>query len=884
MVISVLFVSAIQTLISSDLARKNVQLQNELQACRVKVIRDGVKIEIKSSECVVGDILFLKAGMEIPVDGYVLESSNLVCDESSFTNEVELAEKAPVEFCIKVRHKIKQEGRMNSASVKEIPSPVVLSGSTITEGEGMMVVACVGKHTAKNRIFDYSMKGDMEETLLHRKSMNIAEYIGRFGLVFILLALIASIINSVLLARGNSWQPMHTRLITQAFLTAAAQVLAVIPENLIYTLQASDLYCCKQLIQKGVLARSFQACEILGYLDAICIIEDSVFTDDNFSINWLWNEQAFEIQGEVDHANTLINTRSKKLFISVIKSTIDLTSKSGTDQALERLFDKFKFTWDDLYRNTSFKVKFRNQEQPNNKVTALALSDDFNLLVVRCDIEGLLSRCTTLFQLQSSTKTYINQDLRREIEAELRALERRGGKIFGFAFKEIDLHEIRLIGDSADDVDLQEMTLLCIVGMEKPVRKNVSLTNEKLQKAGIPVILSSSGTINEAKSIARQTSILPPEDSSEVLGAIFSGDYFLEKVTDPIEFSNNRNNTQIVIKKEEMDQIYKHLAVLYQSTPESINALVLGLKQKGHTIALVGGGVANIQAIKNSDLCVSLPNQGLNIINDTARIKLLNNEFSAMIDGILFSRQVKEGVRRGLQFQMVVINVICLVLFISSATIAEAILSPIQIIWIYVAVDILNTVAAYKEAIIKKELTEVTSNKNDFLVDRKMAKHIVAQTLFITGMMMIFIFAGHKFLPDEISTDAALVNVDNDRYLVKAGIINASHDAWPYSNEQKPSRHYTYCFNVLFMMFMGHFIGCRGVNDEWNTFALLFKTPALAIAFITCFLLHVIIVTFGSRSFRLANWVGFFNEGIRHQRLADMYELWIDDLAIRIHY
>ena len=858
-IIAVIMLAIVQAGISAHHSKSLTNLKNDLQASRVKVMRDGVSIEIRSSDLVVGDILTITSGMELPVDGFVIRSEDLMCDESSFTGELDLMAKASLQKCLAVRNKIKKQGRMNCAPINEIPSPVLVSGSMITFGSGIMLVGCVGKATAKNRILELALKSSDDETNLQRKMAKIAEDIGRVGVVFSLLSMIATIINTVLLPGIGEWRPIHSRLITQAFLTAVSQLVAVIPANLVNAVHAADLFCSKQLIHKGVLAKNFHACEVLSEIDAICTLDCNALTYKNSHVNWIWNKNTHEISADKkSNYDSFVSHRCTELFLTVLASTIDKVAKLDVEVAIHRYL--LEQGTDIIKIRDMASLKSRVEDDLNyEQVSVIVETPMGNVLIMRCLAEDMLHRCHDMLDLDQNKISLLDAELRREVEAEFRFLERLGGKAYGFAFKELDKYSARFMEDSIDEVDLQDMTFCCFVGTNKPVKPHARESIEAFQKVGIPVILASENSMSQAKSIARKSGILPPEDSSEVLAAIFSGDYFIEKVTESKESFMDTlpiKRASIVIKKDEMDRIYRHLAVLYEANVESIHTLVVALKHQGHTVALVGGTAPHALAIRESNLGVCLSGQGVNLLNQNARISLINDDFSKLLEAVKLGRNIKDSARRALQFQLVVILVLCIVILVGSVTIIEPVVSPIQIIWIYIVVDILNSVAAYKETMVKTKLTEQASQRKDFMINRKIAKHVICQTIFISGMMMIFIFAGHRFLWDEITKDYDLIIVQKDgSKSIRLGIFNFGSNPWPSSNELLPSRHYTYCFNALFMMLMGHFVGCRGIRDEWNTVCLLFRTPALLLSFFGVIVIQFVIVTFGSRAFRLAPWV-----------------------------
>ena len=142
----------------------------------------------------VGDIVQINEGMDIPADGFILDASEILCDESSMTGETEPLKKLVLADCLKKRNEIISEGTKKDVNYHSIPSPVLLSGSRVLQGEGKFVVIVVGPKSCLGRI-QSKLEQEIESTPLQQKLEHLARGIGKFGLYSAIVIFIVLIIR-----------------------------------------------------------------------------------------------------------------------------------------------------------------------------------------------------------------------------------------------------------------------------------------------------------------------------------------------------------------------------------------------------------------------------------------------------------------------------------------------------------------------------------------------------------------------------------------------------------------------------------------------------------------------------------------------------------------
>jgi len=201
---------------------------------KVLAIRDGKSVELKYAQILVGDVIKIFEGMGIPCDGYVIQSNELSSDESAMTGETDPIKKGNLHTCIDKRNELKESGEANLSAPHKVPSPILLSGTKVMQGEGYFVVIVVGKDCAIGKIRAKISTDEAQATPLQKKLETISEDIGKFGLyaaiATVLVLSIIFIFNSL-----RSSQPFEFKSLTALldyFIIGVTIVVVAIPEGL----------------------------------------------------------------------------------------------------------------------------------------------------------------------------------------------------------------------------------------------------------------------------------------------------------------------------------------------------------------------------------------------------------------------------------------------------------------------------------------------------------------------------------------------------------------------------------------------------------------------------------------------------------------------------
>lgn len=272
MIIAVIIVSSVTAINDLQKQKQFADLNNVADSKKVlNVIRDGKTLEIHQSEVMVGDLVLLREGMQLPADGLLVKESEVLCDESAMTGETDPLKKETMIGCISKRDQIIAEGGKNSASHHDVPSPIVMSGTKVLCGEGMFLVLLVGENTCEGKIGVLLRQGGVEVTPLQQKLETIANDIGKFGLISAILIFFILILRfTIERIIDNNFETKHIIEILKFFILGVAVIVMAIPEGLPLSVTISLAFSVKRMLNDMNLVRKLQACETMGGANMIC--------------------------------------------------------------------------------------------------------------------------------------------------------------------------------------------------------------------------------------------------------------------------------------------------------------------------------------------------------------------------------------------------------------------------------------------------------------------------------------------------------------------------------------------------------------------------------------------------------------------------------------
>lgn len=839
----------------------------------IKVIRDGEETEIRTIHCLVGDLVKLQGGDQVAADGILLQGFSVGSDESAMTGETDILEKESLATCINVRNEVLAENEKKS--IHDVPSPVVVSGTAIKQGTGYMIVVSVGENSAIGRIKkSIDENEESNETPLQKKLDKIAGDIGKFGLVCAVITTLIMIIRAVVAysTAGRKWNNNDTRLIVQAFLIGITVLVVAIPEGLPLAVTLSLAYSVKKMMDDQNLVRKLHACETMGGADIICSDKTGTLTMNKMYLTHYWNINDYKIYDPVIDFKTYVSPSCQELFEQVMtcNSLDDPASESGnpTDLAILKYMLSCNSNAIDV-RNRYYKSFMEPFTSDRKRMSTLIQTEQGQVFLLKGASELIARSCERVLDLKSGREVSIDPDLRKQIDSSINMFAKQSLRTIGLAYKRVTNLDTKSKNSKGVLVEEEQgFTMVGIAGIKDVIRPEVPDSVAKCNRAGITVKMVTGDNKVTARAIAKECNIIhPDEPDDDSNGRVMEGPEFFKLIGGIEKIEPKKKGDppiERIINGTNFDRIYKKLAVLARSRPEDKYAMVTGLRERGHVVAVTGDGTNDAQALSKASVGFAMGITGTPVAKQAAAIMLMDDNFTSIVSAVKWGRNIYDSIRKFIQFQLTVNIVAVIITVVSAAVTQEAILSSVQMLWINMIMDTLASLALATEPPTDDLLLREPNDPNGYIISKKMAKHILGQAVLQMIVMCLFLFAGPGFLPDEITTEDNLVRVN--RYgirMVRYGLISLVDDPWPEPNDKTPSRHYTYNFNVFVMMQIFNFINARKINDELNVFKGILTSFYFPVIVTIIFILQVIILTFGSLAFRISLWVlNIFTRGL----------------------
>ncbi|CAD8186782.1 unnamed protein product [Paramecium octaurelia] len=907
------FVICIAVLISCNVTAINdywkqgqfqILQQREENRKTVVVWRDGCKIDLYYSLVMVGDIIQICEGMEIPADCIVIEAAELMVDESVMTGETRPIKKDTYDNCIKQRNKLRH--KKYGLSRYDIPSPIMLAGTKVLSGEGKMVVAVVGKSSCFGKTNYQLTTQETEPTPLQSELEQLALDIGKFGLISAGLILFVFLLRfGIDRIKEDSFEKEHIKELADFFIISITVIIIAIPEGLPLVVTISLAYSTKRMLQDNNLVKKLAACETMGRVDMVLSCKTGILTMNKMFVVQIWNEELMDIDAYKERLNlsTYLPAHMHELFIqSAIVNGTAVISGEGQGQGNKTEIAMLLFAQQcginyekerDTHQATK-KIPFSTRRK---RMTTIIGN---KRLVVKGASEIILKGCNKLLS-KSIGIIPIDSSIRTSIELGIQQMASQCLITMALAYKDIngdkDLDNINDKG--VYDIETHDLTLIAIVGIKDILRAETPLGIAACKTAGIKVRMITGDNKFTALAIAKECGILIDENQSLVL----EGADFLKRIGGIVckqcQISNcdcprdqisayqldKQERVDTIKNGVEFDKIYPFLDVLARSTSEDKYALLIGLQERGHVVAVTGDGTGDVPILKKADVGLVMGIAGTDAARESASIVMLDDNFYSIVKAVLWGRNIHDSIKKFLQFQLTVNIAISVLTIFSAIIIKQDVLEPIQILWVNLIIDTFASLALVTESPTSELLQRKPQNKNEDMISPKMLKNMFGQAIYQMIVIMVLIFYGQRFIPefkgeeDEATefkgklqykySNTYFDEVNNlhicPNYMDYCNLISFNTDYYIdgsenyktfYKETYIPSRQFTVIFNTFVLMQLFNFLNSRKIRNEINVFkGILSNMLFLKIVF-GILALQIMIVTFGGIGFHCYSFYG----------------------------
>ena len=695
--LAILLATVVGFLFEMSAARKFDILNQVNDDLPVKVVRGGHSLEIPKREVVVGDIVMLNAGDEIPADGILLNAVSVQVNESSLTGEP-MANKTTVEA--------------DFDKEATYPSNAVMNGSTMLGGYGVMQVTQVGDSTEYGKVYTGSQIENNTQTPLDKQLNTLASFITKASYVIAAIIFIARTVIYLTDHPVLDWLSFGSYLLSTAMIAVTVIVVAV-PEGLPMSVTLSLAMSMKRMLANNNLVRKMHACETMGAATVICTDKTGTLTQNQMRVSKADFDYAADtnIKAVIDEGIAANSTAHLDEGANGVK-----VLGNPTEGALLLWLADRGVDYAELRRNARVveQLTFSTERKYMATVVDSPLLGH-RVIYVKGAPEYVMNFCSQMVTAQGLVPM---EDNRPAVEEKLLQYQNQAMRTLGFAYALVGPDEpYFLAGHLAPHIRL---SFLGVTAIADPVRKEVPAAVRDCLNAGIQVKIVTGDTPATAREIARQISLWTPEDGDRNI------------ITGP-EFANLNDKTLL--------ERIPDLKVIARARPMDKERLVKLLQSQDEVVAVTGDGTNDAPALNAAQVGLSM-GDGTSVAKEASDITIIDNSFGSITKAVLWGRSLYRNIQKFILFQMTINVAACLIVLIGAFLGTESPLTVTQMLWVNLIMDTFAALALASLPPDERVMRDKPRHLNDNIVTRAMAKGIigtgVAFVLLLFGLLQYF--------------------------------------------------------------------------------------------------------------------------------------------------
>ena len=639
----------------------------------VKVRRGGKVMQIPRHDIVVGDVVLIEVGDEVPADGELLVSTDLQINESTLTGEP-ITEK-------------NTEGGGDGA----YPRNVILRSTMVMNGRGEFVVTAVGDATEIGKVAQKSTEQTSVKTPLYVQLDKLASMISKVGSVVSVAAFVIFLVHDILTnpAWGGKDYFYMAEIVLDYFMMAVTLIVMAVPEGLPMAITLSLALNMRRMLKSNNLVRKLHACETMGAVTVICTDKTGTLTQNQMQVD--------ELLPKDDNQHLLD-----------VAIAINSTAELDEDKAIGNPTESALLLWlksqDKDYRELRHQAKVLKQQPFSTEkkyMATIAEVDGEKYLLVKGAPEIVLDLC-------EMEERYRNQALR-----ELDEWQHKAMRTLAFAYRRIDRGEAaseKSVPTIGQLLSAKDFTLQALVAITDPIRKDVPAAVKECRHAGIEVKVVTGDTAATAMEIGKQIGVF--EDEAENIGA--DGDMT------SLDQQMITGEQWEALSDEEAYKRAKDVRVMSRARPTDKQRLVAMLQKHGEVVAVTGDGTNDAPALHYAHVGLSL-GSGTSVAKEASDMTLLDDSFKSIANAVMWGRSLYRNLQRFLFFQLVV-NVTALLLVLGGSIIGtEMPLTVTQILWVNLIMDTFAALALASLPPSHEVMNDKPRKATDFIINKGMA-------------------------------------------------------------------------------------------------------------------------------------------------------------------
>lgn len=648
----------------------------------VQVVRGGYALAIPRKDVVVGDIVLLNTGEEVPADGELLEATMLSVDESTLTGEP---------LCAKTTDP------QHFDPEATFPSDHVMRGTKVMEGHGVMRVFAVGDNTENGKVYTAAQIDSSVRTPLDEQLERLGHLISIFSYI-VAAGVVVGRLTMYFLHEDFQWVEFVTYLL-QSLMIAVTLVVVSVPEGLPMAVTLSLAYSMRRMLRTNNLVRKLHACETMGATTVICTDKTGTLTQNRMQVyetKFYGNPDSKVIEEGIavnstarldlagDTPSVLGNPTEGALLLWLYKRGVDYQAIKDRVTVIEEL----PFSTERKYM-----------------ATVVQSADGSRVLYVKGAPEIVFGLCKDTSAVSKA-----------ELDAQLLEYQNMAMRTLGFAYQELADGDLTI---SDGRVVAGRLTFLGIAAISDPVRTDVPEAMEEVLDAGIKVKIVTGDTPGTAKEIGRQIGLWQDESDTD------------KNIVTGFEIGN--------MSDEELRDRVADFKIIARARPMDKKRLVEALQKTGEVVAVTGDGTNDAPALKTAQVGLSM-GDGTSVAKEASDITIIDNSFASIGRAVMWGRSLYRNIQRFILFQLTVNVVACLIVLSGAFLGMQSPLTVTQMLWVNLIMDTFAAMALASLPPTKSVMKEQPRSRSAFIINRPMWEFIIGTGLIFSALLFALLY------------------------------------------------------------------------------------------------------------------------------------------------
>ncbi|XP_022929647.1 calcium-transporting ATPase 10, plasma membrane-type-like [Cucurbita moschata] len=705
--------------------RQSLQFQNlnkEKRNIQVEVVRGGRRIEVSIYDIVVGDVIPLNIGDQVPADGILISGHSLAIDESSMTGESKIVQKHGKE-------------------------PFLMSGCKVADGSGSMLVTSVGVNTEWGLLMASISEDNGEETPLQVRLNGVATLIGIVGLTVALAVLI------VLLTRyftGHTKNPDGSRQFIAGqtkvgravdgaikIVTIAVTIVVVaVPEGLPLAVTLTLAYSMRKMMADKALVRRLSACETMGSATTICSDKTGTLTLNQMTIVEAYvggkkidpPEKKSELSPMIHSilVEGIALNSNGSVYVPESGGEVEVTG-SPTEKAILNWGIKLGMNFQALRSESAILHVFPFSSDKKRGGVAVQRDNQVHIHW-KGAAEIVLASCTRFID-EHDHSVQLDEDKMKYFKRAIEDMASRSLRCVAIAYRSFEPENVPDGEEQLSKWALPEddLALLAIVGLKDPCRPGVKDAVRLCQKAGVKVRMVTGDNVQTARAIALECGILG-SDSDATEPNLIEGKVFR------------------ALSDAQREEVAEKISVMGRSSPNDKLLLVQALRKRGHVVAVTGDGTNDAPALHEADIGLAMGIQGTEVAKESSDIIILDDNFASVVKVVRWGRSVYANIQKFIQFQLTV-NVAALIINVVAAiSSGDVPLNAVQLLWVNLIMDTLGALALATEPPTNHLMDRSPVGRREPLITNIMWRNLLIQAFYQVSVLLVLNFRGRSLL------------------------------------------------------------------------------------------------------------------------------------------